>query len=85
MLESYIEKKYVELVKKLGGMALKLEAISCSGVPDRLVLMPNGRMFFVELKQKGKKPRPIQIKRHEQLKALGYEVYVYDGTGEIPL
>jgi hypothetical protein len=85
MLESYIEKKYLEMVKKRGGMAIKLEAISCAGVPDRVVLMPNGRMFFVELKQEGKKPRPIQLARHKQLRELGYEVYVYDGTGEIPL
>lgn len=77
-LESYIERKFVDYIRSVGGMALKLDAMSCAGIPDRLVVLPDGKMFFVELKQPGKKPRPIQLKRHADLRKLGFDVYVVD-------
>jgi hypothetical protein len=49
-----------------------------NGVPDRLVLLPNGKMAFVELKAPGKKMRSLQIKRKRQLEALGFSVYCID-------
>lgn len=84
-LESYIERKFVEYIKDNGGMALKLDAMSCAGIPDRLVVLPNGKMFFVELKQPGKKPRALQLKRHADLKRMGFEVYVIDSLDTIRL
>ena len=62
----------------MGGLALKMDAMSWAGAPDRLVLLPNGQVLFAELKAPGKKPRPIQIKRHEQLRAIGFEVIIID-------
>ncbi len=49
-----------------------------AGVPDRLVLLPKGKIYFVELKAPGKKLRPLQLKRKEQLESLGFKVYVID-------
>ncbi len=78
MQEKYIEKKLVTAVKKMGGIAVKLVSPGLDGMPDRLVLMPGGKIAFVELKTSGKKPRPIQIKRMKQLSALSFNCYVID-------
>ena len=54
-----------------------------NGVPDRIVLMPDGKMAFVELKAPGKKPRPLQLKRKRMLEGLGFPVYVVDNIEQI--
>ena len=83
MTEEYIEQKLVKAVKKRGGMALKFVSPGLDGVPDRIVLLPMGRMAFVELKAPGKKMRPLQVKRKRQLEALGFLVYCIDGVEQI--
>ena len=52
-------------------------------MPDRLVLLPDGVIAFVELKAPGKAPRPLQLARHRLLRSLGFRVYVIDGTEQI--
>ena len=84
MLERTIELKFVKEVKKTGGIALKLVCPGFIGMPDRLVLMPHGKMFFAEMKAPGQKPRPVQVKRHEMLRNLGFKVYVVDGLEVMP-
>lgn len=71
------------VVKKMGGMAVKFVSPGLDGVPDRIVLLPNKKMAFVELKAPGKKLRPLQEKRRSQLEALGFPVYVIDGAEQI--
>ncbi len=83
MLERKIEIKLKQQVEKLGGLALKFTSPGMIGVPDRLVLLPKGKVCFVELKAPGVKPRAIQIKRHKQLRALGFKVYVLDSRAGI--
>jgi len=83
MTEKYIEKKLVAAVKDMGGIALKFVSPGVDGVPDRIVLLPMGRMAFVECKATGKKMRPIQEKRKKQLEALGFSVYCLDSVGQI--
>ena len=51
MLESKVEERLVRGVKRLGGMCLKWVSPGCTGVPDRIVVLPGGRVIFVELKQ----------------------------------
>ena len=53
------------------------------GVPDRIVLLPGGKMGFVELKAPGQKLRPLQRRRREQLERLGFRVFVIDGVEQI--
>ncbi len=83
MRESTIENHLREEAKKRGGIAMKFVSPGLNGVPDRLVLMPNGRMAFIELKAPGKTPRALQRKRKRQLEVLGFRVYVVDGLEQI--
>ncbi len=83
MLEREIEKALVKEVKNRGGMALKFISPGVSGVPDRLILFPNGIMSFIELKATGKRMRPLQIKRKWQLQELGFHVYCVDSINQI--
>lgn len=83
MIESSIEHAFKVAVEAKGGICLKLGITYQNGMPDRLVLMPNGICAFVELKQKGKKPRAIQKWQHERLRKLGYKVFVLDRTSQI--
>nr|DAL73180.1 MAG TPA: Nuclease [Caudoviricetes sp.] len=83
MLEKQIENMLTRSVKKAGGIALKFVSPSFAGMPDRLVLLPDGVCAFVELKAPGKKPRPLQVARHKMLHSLGYRVYVIDGIEQI--
>lgn len=76
--EKYLEQILTKEVKKLGGLALKFVSPGVAGVPDRIVLLPNGKLAFVELKAPGKKMRPLQIKRKKQLESLGFLVYCID-------
>ena len=83
MREKQIENKLATEAKKLGGIALKFVSPSLDGMPDRLVLMPDGHIAFVELKAPGKKPRPLQLSRHRLLRSLGFRVYVIDSVEQI--
>lgn len=83
MTESSIEKRLCCEALKRGGRAYKFVSPGISGVPDRLVLMPGGRMAFVELKAPGERLRPLQMKRKRQIEALGFNVYVVDSTDKI--
>lgn len=83
MTEKQIELKLVKEVTALNGWCPKLFSPGTSGMPDRIVLLPNGRAFFVELKAPGKKPRPLQERVHEKLRELGFDVYVIDSFEKI--
>lgn len=78
MKEKTLEKNLRELVKRLGGIALKFFCMSFTGIPDRLVLMPGGRLWFVEVKSTGVKPSKRQEFVHTWLRKLGFEVWVID-------
>ena len=76
--EKDIEQYLTRQVGKAGGMAVKQYNPWLVGMPDRLVLMPDGRAYFVELKAEGKKPRATQILVHRRLEKLGFPVRVID-------
>ena len=78
MSEKDIERKFVRTVKNTGGIAPKF------GMPDRIVLLPGGCIGFVEVKDSGKKPRPLQLARHRLLAGLGFQVFVLDRAEQIP-
>lgn len=81
MLEKEIEQVLVRKVKKRGGLCAKQTYLV--GIPDRLILLPGNKYAWVELKQKGKKPRASQLAFHNKLRSLGAAVYVLDDTADI--
>jgi hypothetical protein len=83
MCERDIEQRLVTAVKAAGGWCPKFISPGANGMPDRIVLMPGGRIAFVEVKAPGKKPRKLQIRRHVRLRHLGFQVFVLDDPAEI--
>ena len=83
MREKTLERKLCEAVRAMGGIAPKLVSPGFDGMPDRLVLLPGGKIAFVELKAMGCKPRPLQVSRHGMLRQLGFKVYVLDDGKQI--
>ncbi|GAB6172946.1 hypothetical protein JCM15765_39600 [Paradesulfitobacterium aromaticivorans] len=83
MREKLTEQKLVRAVKAAGGIAVKFVSPGYDGMPDRIVLLPGGKMAFVEVKAMGCKPRPLQISRHVMLRRLGFLVYVMDDEEQI--
>ena len=83
MRETEIEKRLVAEVKRNGGICPKFVSPGYSGMPDRIILLPKGKIAFAELKAPGQKPRPLQVARHKILMGLGFRVYVIDGTEQI--
>ncbi len=84
MREKSIEQKLVKAVKAAGGFCPKLVCPGLDGMPDRLLLLPGGHIAFVEVKAPGKKPRPLQLLRHEQLRRLDFRVFILDNPDQIP-
>ena len=84
MREKTIERKLTKAVKAYGGIALKLVSPGFAGMPDRLVLIPGGKIGFVEVKAPGQKPRKLQLLRHKVLRGLGFTVCVLDDPEQIP-
>lgn len=83
MREKTIEAKLVKTVKSMGGIALKISSANYDGMPDRLVLLTDGKLAFIELKAPSKKLRPLQEKRKRKLEALGFLVFCIDGIEQI--
>lgn len=82
-LEKEIEAKLVKIVKKYGGLCLKWICPGWAGVPDRIVLLPGGKVIFVELKRpKGGVVSKRQIWWAHKLTLLGFDhYYLYDEAG----
>ena len=81
--EKVIEKRLNDEVAKQGGWSIKLPAVYIAGLPDRMILLPDGIIFFVEVKSTGRKPTKIQLHIHERIKRLGFEVYVVDKLDQV--
>lgn len=85
MREKTIEQKLAAAVRAKGGIAPKFVSPGFDGMPDRLVLLPDGKSGFVEVKASGRKPRLLQNARIQLLRNLGFLVFVLDEESQIPL
>ena len=85
MLERDIEKALVKRVKALGGIAYKFTSPANRSVPDRICLLPEGRLVFVECKRPGGKVTDNQLRVHEKIKALGHDVRIVDSIEQVNL
>ena len=79
MREKEIEKILVNEVKRLGGRAYKWTSPGNDGVPDRIVILPDTRVIFVELKTDTGVLSPLQKVQISRLKKLGQWVEVVKG------
>jgi hypothetical protein len=83
MLEKQIEHKLLTETRKRAGLCLKFISPGWNGVPDRIVLLPGGKIGFVEVKKSGENPRTLQLRRHKQIRKLGFQVFILDDPGDI--
>lgn len=83
MQEANIENFLKRCVEDKGGLCLKFNSSSMRGLPDRIIVLPGGRIVFSEVKAPKQKPRPEQLRVHEQLKRLGAEVFVIDSKEKV--
>lgn len=74
--EKLIEPKLRKFVQSIGGLAIKLVAVSFTGLPDRLILLPGGKVCFAETKSTGKGLSPRQEVVKALLEKLGFQVWV---------
>ena len=79
MRERDIEKKLVTAVRKMGGEAFKWTSPGNDGVPDRIVIMPGGRVWFVELKADTGRLSPAQQRQINHLNRLGVRTFILKG------
>lgn len=84
MREKETERKLVRAVKRVGGICPKFVSPGMDGMPDRMILLPGGKIGFVEVKAPGRKPRILQVRRHRQLRNLGLPVFILDDPEQIP-
>lgn len=83
MLEKDIEKLFRDEIKKAGGKAYKFTSPGNDGVPDRIVMLPDGRIVFVELKTDTGKLSRLQELQCRQIAELGQTVIVLHGLAEV--
>ncbi|QTP33518.1 hypothetical protein B7759_02112 [Burkholderia glumae] len=83
MLEKTVEAYLVERVRALGGEPYKFTSPARASVPDRIVVLPPGRVYFIEVKRPGGKLTRGQEREHEHLRRLGADVRVLDSIGAI--
>lgn len=76
--EGRVESALVKAVRSRGGICPKWVSPGLDGVPDRIVMLPEGKIGFVEVKAPGEQARKLQIARLEQLRRLGYKSFVCD-------
>lgn len=83
MLEKEIEKYLNDNIKKLGGRTYKFISPGQSGVPDRIIFLPGGKIYFIELKRVEGNPSALQKLQHRRFKKLGHEVKVLYGMEDV--
>ena len=82
-LETDLEYLFAKRVRMAGGMSFKLVAAGRAGLPDRLVVLPVGRIYLVELKTDSGERSDIQVLLHERLAALGVHVHLVAGRAGV--
>ena len=83
-MERDIERHFVKACQNAGAVVRKAEWVGRAGCPDRIVLMPGGRVAFAELKD-GDRGRLSPVQEHEigVLRKLGFEVRVIRNSRDV--
>lgn len=87
MTEKQIEQALIKSVKAAGGLCLKWVSPGWNGAPDRIVLFggDKGHVGFVEVKASEGRMRKIQHVRINQLRKMGFKVYILNDIKNIPM
>ena len=80
MLEKQIESKVCDYAKSRGLLVYKFTSPARAAVPDRLFILPSGRVFFCEFKREGQKPTPAQEREHNRLRLHKVCIFVIDNV-----
>ena len=84
LIENDVERYLIKRVKAVNGLCLKFVSPGNAGVPDRLIIWPNGRVVFVELKRDANHhPRPLQLRWHRVIRSKQVDVYVLHSKQEV--
>lgn len=79
LLESEIEgTACARILRELGLFSVKLARTNEAGYPDRMFILPQGRVFFIEFKRPGKRPDSKQALLHARLHHFGHYVETHD-------
>ena len=82
MLEKDIEAKVCEYAKQLNVLVYKFTSPARAAVPDRMLIRPDGHIWFVEFKRTGQKPTDAQQREHHRLQQHNVNVFVIDNVEE---
>ena len=83
MREATIEARLVREVRKLGGLCYKFTSPGNPGVPDRIVILPDGRTIYVELKTEIGRLAKVQQWQLEEMRKRGADVRVLKGLDQV--
>ena len=78
MKEREVERYFKAQLEKRGAIVWKFVSPGQAGVPDRIVLLPDGRVIFAEMKAPGEKPRPLQRAVFTRMERAGHPVRIID-------
>lgn len=81
--EKLLERKLSREVERLGGWSIKILAVHINGLPDRICLLPGGRLFFAEIKTTKQKTTRIQNFIIAKIIKLGFRVEIIDNSETI--
>lgn len=83
--EKSFERRLVNHCKLLGCIPVKMTDPMNAGLPDRMIIMPGGKVVWVEIKSSGKKPSRLQQKRFDEMLKMEHPVYVVGCKGDLEL
>lgn len=82
MLEKDIEDWLNRQIEKMGGIAFKFVSPMNPGVPDEIYILPDGHIWFVELKQKFGRIANIQKWQRDRIQAMGCNYRLVKGMDD---
>ncbi|UZT28607.1 nuclease [Bacillus phage vB_BceS_LY5] len=81
-IENYLKKKF----EQIGSIVLKFNSAGAAGVPDRLIILPDGQTIYVEVKCKTGRIAPLQqywVDKINKQGAHAYFVWSYEDVDRI--
>ncbi len=81
--EDEVEDYLIKRVEDMGGVCIKGNPHNQRGMPDRICILPNGLLVFVELKRPGRKPRPNQRLMINRFRKLGHHAVWANSFGMV--